>query len=101
MLDRERGLSLAPAARLDDPASGLRLELATTEPGLQVYAGNALDGSLTGTSGRPYPQGAGIALETQHCPDSPNRPEFPSTVLRPGRIFSSTTVYRFSAAESP
>ena len=101
VLDRESGLSLAPAARLDDPASGRRLELATTEPGLQVYAGNAFDGSLTGTSGRPYPQGAGIALETQHCPDSPNRPEFPSTVLRPGRIFSSTTVYRFSAAESP
>ena len=101
VLDRERGLSLAPAARLDDPGSGRRLELATTEPGLQVYTGNALDGSLTGTGGRPYAQGAGIALEPQHCPDSPNRPEFPSTVLRPGRIFASTTVYRFSAVESP
>jgi aldose 1-epimerase len=99
VLDPVDPLSPAPAASLDDPASGRRLELATTEPGLQVYSGNHLDGSLAGTSGRLYRQGDGIALETQHCPDSPNRPEFPSTVLRPGRVFASTTVYRLSLLE--
>ena len=92
------GLAL-PAVRLDDPASGRRLEVATTEPGVQVYSGNHLDGSLAGPSGRSYRQGDGIALETQHCPDSPNRPEFPSTVLRPGSIFTSTTVHRLSTGE--
>ena len=89
----------APAVRLDDPASGRRLEIDTTEPGVQVYSGNHLDGTLAGTSGRFYRQGDGIALETQHSPDSPNRPGFPSTVLRPGEIFASTTVYRLSTVE--
>ena len=64
-----------------------------------MYTGNHLDGSLAGTSGRLYRQGDGIALETQHCPDSPNRPELPSTVLRPGQVFESTTVYRLSLLE--
>jgi aldose 1-epimerase len=86
-----------PAAVLYDPASGRRLEVTTTEPGIQVYSGNYLQGSLAGTSGRCYGQGDGLALETQHCPDSPNRPEFPSTVLRPGEVFRSSTAYRFSA----
>jgi aldose 1-epimerase len=87
--------SLLPAARVEHPASGRRLELLTSEPGIQFYAGNLLDGSLVGTSGRVYRQTDGFTLETQHYPDSPNRPEFPSTVLRPGETFSSTTVLRF------
>jgi aldose 1-epimerase len=92
------GLHLT-AVRLDEPGSGRRLEIETTEPGVQVYSGNHLDGSLAGPSGRSYRQGDGLALETQHCPDSPNRPEFPSTVLRPGAIFASTTVHRLSIVE--
>ncbi len=91
------GLRLA--ARLRDPASGRRLEVHTTEPGLQVYTGNFLDGSLAGTGGRTYRQGDGIALETQHHPDSPNRPDFPSTVLRPGEVFASRTEWRLSSNE--
>ncbi|MFJ8624951.1 aldose epimerase family protein [Kitasatospora sp. NPDC093550] len=85
------------AAVLSHPASGRRVECLTTEPGIQVYTGNHFDGSLTGRSGRPYHAYAGIALETQHFPDSPNRPEYPSTVLRPDEEFRSTTVYCFSA----
>ncbi|MFF2145680.1 aldose epimerase family protein [Kitasatospora sp. NPDC058190] len=85
------------AAVLSHPASGRRVECLTTEPGLQVYTGNHFDGTLIGRSGRPYEAYAGIALETQHFPDSPNRPEYPSTVLRPGEEFRSMTVYCFSA----
>ena len=92
----EPGLVLA--ARAVDPASGRTLEVLTTEPGIQLYAGNLLDGTLLGTSGRPYGRGAGFALETQHFPDSPNHPEFPSTVLRPGERYASATVYRFGLA---
>lgn len=91
------GTGLRRAAVLSHPASGRRVECLTTEPGLQVYTGNHFDGSLTGRSGRPYFAYAGIALETQHFPDSPNRPEYPSTHLRPGEEYRSTTVYRFSA----
>ena len=87
--------SLVLAARVLEPASGRTLDVLTTEPGLQLYTGTALDGSLVGTSGRPYRRGNCIALETQHYPDSPNRPAFPSTVLRPGETFRSTTVFRF------
>ena len=72
------------------------MEVWTTEPGLQFYAGNFLDATLVGASGRLYRQSDGFALETQHFPDSPNKPHFPSTVLRPGERFESTTVYRFS-----
>ena len=75
-----------PAARLAHAGSGRTLEIETTEPGIQVYSGNHLAGR--------YDRREGMALEPQHCPDSPNRPEFPSTVLRPGRVFASTTVYR-------
>ncbi|WIM98576.1 aldose epimerase family protein [Actinoplanes oblitus] len=83
------------AARATDPASGRRISVYTTEPGLQFYAGNFLDGTLYGTSGHAYRQGDGFALETQHFPDSPNHPNFPSTVLRPGQVYQSTTIYRF------
>ena len=86
------------AAVLRDPVSGRTLHLSTTEPGVQVYTGNQLTGALVGTSGRAYRQGDGIALETQHYPDSPNRPEYPSTVLRPGEDFHSTTKLTFSVS---
>lgn len=88
-----------PAARVLDPESGRVLEIATTEPGLQFYSGNFLDGSLTGKRGAPYGKRAGFALETQHFPDSPNQPGFPSTILEPGDTYRSLTVYRFSTTE--
>lgn len=91
------GSSLHPAATLSHPASGRRLDCLTTEPGLQVYTGNLLDGTVAGPGGRPYGPYAGIALETQHFPDSPHHPEYPTTVLHPGEQYRSTTVYRFSA----
>jgi aldose 1-epimerase len=94
VLDRVVPDALELAALLEDPGSGRTLEVLTTEPGVQLYSGNSLDGTLVGTSGRPYQQRDGVALETQHFPDSPNRPEFPSTVLQPGEIFASTTVFR-------
>ena len=81
-------------ATLVDPASGRRLEVWTTEPALQVYTGNDLDGSLRGPSGVSYERRAGVALETQHFPASPNHPSYPSTVLRPGEVFLSKTMYR-------
>ena len=96
VLDRRDRDGLVPAARLADPASGRVLTIATTEPGLQFYSGNFLDGRLRGAAGAAYRQGDGICLETQHYPDAPNRPEFPSTVLRPGATYRSTTVHRFS-----
>ncbi len=92
------GVSEQPrrVAELYDPRSGRALELATTEPGLQLYTAGHLDGTLIGTSGSPYGPAAGIALETQRFPDSPNRPDFPGTVLRPGATYRSETVYGFS-----
>lgn len=89
---------LQPAATLRDPASGRVLEVWTTEPGVQMYTGNFLDGSLHGTSGRAYAQRGGVALETQHFPDSPNQPDFPTTELRPGEVYASTTVFKFGVA---
>jgi aldose 1-epimerase len=71
------------------------MEVLTTEPGIQFYSGNFLDGTL-GKSGSPYPRRSGFCLETQHFPDSPNHPNFPSTVLRPGQTYSQTTIYAFS-----
>jgi aldose 1-epimerase len=95
ILDRAGAGVLCFAARLEDDASGRLMEIETTEPGLQFYSGNFLDGSLVGASGQAYRQGDGLCLETQHYPDSPNHPEFPSTELRPGERFSSSTVHRF------
>ncbi len=83
------------AARAVDPDSGRFLEVLTTEPGIQFYAGNFLDGTLIGTSGQMYRQGDGFALETQHFPDSPNHENFPTTVLQPGEVYETTTIYRF------
>jgi aldose 1-epimerase len=92
------GSGLVRAARLVDPNSGRVLTMATKEPGIQFYSGNFLDGTLYGTSGHAYRQGDGLALETQHFPDSPNKPNFPSTTLRPGETYKTSTVIGFSTA---
>jgi aldose 1-epimerase len=89
------GSELQRAARVVERSTGRTLEVATTEPGLQFYSGNFLDGSLTGKQGRVYRQRYGFCLETQHFPDSPNQPAFPSTELRPGAEYRSRTVFRF------
>jgi aldose 1-epimerase len=96
VLNPPHGHGLNLAAKLVDPSSGRVLSILTEEPGIQFYSGNFLDGTLYGTSGRQYRQGDGLALETQHFPDSPNKPQFPSTTLRPGETYSTTTVYAFS-----
>jgi aldose 1-epimerase len=96
VLNGSAGGGLGPAAQLVDPSSGRVLTILTTEPGLQFYSGNFLDGTLYGTSGHQYRQGDGLALETQHFPDSPNKPQFPSTRLDPGQTYSTSTVYAFS-----
>lgn len=96
--DRLGDEPLQPAARLEDPVSGRAMEVLTTEPAIQFYSGNFLDGTLVGAGGRHYRQGDGLCLETQHSPDSPNRPahpDWPSTVLRPGEVYRSSTVHRF------
>ncbi|MQY32775.1 Aldose 1-epimerase [Streptomyces sp. RB17] len=80
---------------LRDPGSGRTLKILTDQPGVQFYSGNFLDGTLVGQSGHTYRQGDGLALETQHFPDSPNEPSFPSTVLRPGQTYRTTTIHRF------
>ncbi|MSR32386.1 MAG: galactose mutarotase [Gemmataceae bacterium] len=87
----------APAAVLSDSSSGRVMQVFTTEPGIQFYSGNFLDGMVKGKKGAAYNQYDGLCLETQHFPDSINQPSFPSTVLKPGQTFTSTTLYRFSA----
>ena len=89
-------VGLARAARVRDPASGRVLDIFTSEPGIQFYSGNFLDGSVVGKGGRAYGHRSGFCLETQHYPDSPNQPRFPDTVLRPGEEYRSRTVWRFS-----
>ena len=84
------------AARVKEPASGRVLEVFTTEPGVQFYSGNFLDGTITGKNGHVYKQRYAFCLETQHFPDSPNHPEFPTTILRPGRTYHSRTSYKMS-----
>ncbi|HKS44542.1 MAG TPA: aldose epimerase family protein [Amycolatopsis sp.] len=93
VLDRSGDGALSLAARATDPASGRVLSVLTTEPGIQFYSGNFLTGTLVGTGGKTYRQSYGFALETQHFPDSPNHPNFPSTVLRPGQTYQQTTVF--------
>ena len=92
--------ALAFAARAYDPRSGRVLDCYTTEPGVQVYTGNFLDGSYVGSAGSTYRQTDAFTLETQHFPDSPNKPQFPTTELKPGQTFRSETVFRF-ATDSP
>lgn len=86
-----------PKARLIDPKTGRMMEVFTTEPGIQFYSGNFLDGTLTGKNQEKYHKYAGLCLETQHFPDSPNHPEFPVTILRPGEEFISKTIYKFTS----
>jgi aldose 1-epimerase len=95
VLDGKAG-TMRKAALVFAPQSGRVLEVWTEEPGLQLYAGNFLDGALTGKSGKPYPFRSGFCLESQHYPDSPNQPNFPSTILRPGETYKTVTEYRFS-----
>jgi aldose 1-epimerase len=85
------------AARVREPKSGRVIEVYTTEPGIQLYTGNFLDGTITGKQGHVYQRRNAFCLETQHFPDSPNHPSFPSTILRPGQTFRSHTAYKFSA----
>jgi aldose 1-epimerase len=87
---------LVVAARVSEPTTRRVLEVRTTEPGVQFYTGNFLDDKLAAKSGKPYGKHSGFCLETQHYPDSPNQPEFPSTVLRPGEEYNSQTIYAFS-----
>jgi aldose 1-epimerase len=93
----EQGAKLKQAAEMFDPSTGRVMEVWTSEPAVQFYTGNFLDGSFKGKNGAAYGKRMGFCLETQHYPDSPNHPEFPSTVLRPGQVFESETIYRFSS----
>jgi len=88
--------SLTLAAKVHEPTSGRIMEVFTTQPGVQFYSGNFLDGTITGKQGHVYKHRYGLCLETQHYPDSPNHPEFPSSILRPGQTFKSQTVFKFS-----
>lgn len=96
VLDHPQG-ALAEAAEVYEPTTGRILRVLTTEPGIQFYTGNFLDGSIKGKEGRVYKRRYALCLETQHFPDSPNHPSFPSTELKPGETFHSVTVYEFSA----
>ena len=98
VLDRN-GAGLQPAARVVEPNSGRTLDVATTEPGIQFYSGNFLDGTITGKGGRVYRYRSGLCLETQHYPDSPNHASFPSTILQPGQTYSSQTVFTFGVVK--
>ena len=98
VLDRPGGSGLVHAARVLEPESGRTLDISTTEPGVQFYSGNFLDGTIKGKGGRVYAYRSGLCLETQHFPDSPNHANFPSTILRSGATYRSRTVFRFSVA---
>lgn len=96
----KNGNSLEKIAELKDSASGRSMEVWTTEPGIQFYSGNFLDGTLTNTRGGvTYVKHAGLCLETQHFPDSPNQPSFPTTILQPGQTYKQTTIYKFAATK--
>jgi len=97
VVNRTRVAAPALAAEAHDPKSGRLLQVLTTEPGIQLYTGNFLDGSIHGKSGAAYNRRNAFCLETQHFPDSPNQPKFPSTVLKPGQRFHSVTIYKLSA----
>ena len=94
---KDQGAEFLLAAELREPKSGRTMKIWTTEPGIQFYTGNYLDGTFTGKDGKPIVKNSALCLETQHYPDSPNRREFPSTVLRPGAVYQSTTIHRFTA----
>jgi aldose 1-epimerase len=96
VLNRTGDRGLSPAGKLHEPESGRTMEIFTTEPGIQFYSGNFLDGSVRGKTGKVYGRHSGLCLETQHFPDSPNQPNFPSTILRANERYASTTVFKFS-----
>jgi aldose 1-epimerase len=96
VLDKKSPTSMALAARAYDPQSGRVLEVSTTEPGVQFYSGNFLDGTVHGKDGKVYAYRSAFCLETQHFPDSPNQKSFPSTLLKPGRTLHSTSIYKFT-----
>ncbi|HKW32012.1 MAG TPA: aldose epimerase family protein [Candidatus Acidoferrum sp.] len=96
VLNRMQGAPISLAARVVEPKTGRVMEVWTTEPGVQFYTGNFLDGSLKGKGGVSYTKRSAFCLETQHFPDSPNKPEFPSTELKPGERYHTTTIYKFS-----
>jgi aldose 1-epimerase len=96
VVNQQRG-ALTLQARVEDPATGRVLEISSTEPGVQFYTGNFLNGSIAGKGGRVYERRSAFCLEPQHYPDSPNQPQFPSTELKPGQTYKNTIIYRFSA----
>lgn len=100
VLNQKKPGQMTLAARVSDSVSGRIMEVSTTEPSIQFYSGNFLDGTLTGKSGKPYNLRNGFCLETQRYPDSPNQPSFPTTVLKPGETYKSTTVYTFKVAKA-
>ena len=100
VLNKPTGGAMTFAARAYDPRSGRLIDCFTTEPGVQVYTSNGMNGSIVGSSGTTYRQTEGFTLETQHFPDSPNKPNFPSTDLKPGQEFRSTTIFRFATDAS-
>ncbi len=95
VLSRDGATGLVDAALVNEPVTGRTMTIRTTEPGIQFYSGNFLKGDLTGKGGRVYPHRSGFCLETQHYPDSPNQPKFPTTTLRPGEEYKSQTVFKF------
>jgi aldose 1-epimerase len=96
VLNQKKAGEMTKAATLYDPKSGRVMEVSTTEPAIQFYSGNFLDGTIKGKSGAAYNLRNALCLETQHYPDSPNKPKFPTTVLKPGKTYKTTTVYTFS-----
>jgi aldose 1-epimerase len=95
----QRGPGVQHVARVVEPTTGRTLDVSSDQPGVQFYSGNFLDGTIHGKAGRVYGHRYGFCLETQHFPDSPNQPGFPSTILRPGERYASRTVFRFGATE--
>lgn len=96
VLNKKKGSEMSLAASVYEPSARRLMEVWTTEPGIQFYTGNFLDGTITGKGGKVYGQRCAFCLETQHFPDSPNKPNFPSVVLRPGEVYQTTTIYKFS-----
>ena len=95
MVFARTGPGLEPVVTVHEPTTGRTMTVATTQPGVQFYTGNFLDGTITGKGGKVYPKRAGFCLETQHFPDSPNKPEFPTTILKPGETYKESTAYTF------
>jgi aldose 1-epimerase len=100
VVNQKKAGELGFQARVESPKSGIVMEVLSTEPAVQFYAGNFLDGTITGKYGQVYQRRTGFCLEPQHYPDSPNQPAFPSTVLRPGQTYQNTIIYRFSTAST-